>query len=43
MGIFSKLKQAFLNQSDMYRFYECEYKKNSQIKKERKNEKRIKK
>lgn len=47
MGFFGKIKQTFLNQSDMYRFYECEYKKNSEIKKARKdfkkNEKRIKK
>lgn len=40
MGIFGKIKQFILNQSDMYRFYECEYKKNNDFKK---NNKRLKK
>lgn len=44
MGIFNKLKQAFLNQSDTYRFYECEYKKNKDLKKDlEETSKRVKK
>ena len=34
MGIFSKIKQSLLYQSDSFRFYECEYKKNNKIKKD---------
>lgn len=47
MGAFSKLKKFFLNQSDMYRFYETEYIKNKQNnkfeKQLKKNNKKIKK
>ncbi len=37
MQIVKKMKQFFLNQSDMYRFYEKEYHKNKSINKEVKN------
>ena len=40
MKIFKKIKQTILNQSDMYRFYEYEYKKNNDFKK---NDARVKK
>ncbi|MEE1335179.1 LicD family protein [Methanobrevibacter sp.] len=44
MGIFNKLKQSVLNQSDTYRLYECEYKKNKKLKKDlKKTKKRVKK
>lgn len=47
MGFFNKIKQFILNQSDSYRFYEYEYKKNNEYKKIKKdfnnNEKKIRK
>jgi hypothetical protein len=44
MGIFNKIKQTILYQSDTYRFYECEYKKNKNLKKDlKKTNKRLKK
>ena len=45
MAIFNKIKQLILNQSDTYRFYESEYKKNNdKLEKElKKNKKKLKK